>query len=526
MATGRAMVESRLGWTAISSVARDARPDGRMPATGVAYRLVARGPTRGKTVTASTSGILLAIALTTLSPGSVSAQALPWLASMDCFDRIVRGSAASSASDTCHAALRGDVGAMYRFGRMLMESDGVLRDEALALALLRKAEAGGSVAATLELARSYERGRGVRPDLQEALRRYRQSAIDDYPRGKSELAVFLERRRDAGSESFEQFRSASALASRKVAAGDLDALYVAGAMLITGEYSGGPRSDPGQGVDRLRRTAEKGHAPAALHLGLGLLELRRRQPDGKTQDPLPWLRQATAHGEPAACAALAHADPVHALGHYLCAATQGHVDAMYELAELYHGGGNALGVRSDLHQARYWYLRAFDVGHARAATPAARMAFGGLGGPRDEATGIAILRKMMDHCLTEAAELRNLAAMVADQPAPSRAALDLALTAVEKAMSARNPELWLDTLAWIHFRLGNTGRAEAILRAELARRGDPDNGDAVAYRRTLGDVLYGLGRMAEARTEWERALRPVAGYEAGQIIQRRLELTR
>ncbi len=470
--------------------------------------------------------ILSAIAVMALSPGSSFAQALPWLESIDCSDRIVRGGNASTASEACHGVARGDIGAMYRFARMLVESDGVLRDDALALALLRKAEAGGSVAATLELARSYERGRGVQPDLTEALRRYRQSAIDDYPRGKFELAAFLERRRADGSESFEQFRSAFALASRKVAAGDLDALYVTGAMLITGEYAGGPRSDPVQGVERLRRAAEKGHVPAALHLGLGLLELRRRQPDGKTPDPLPWLRQAAAHGEPAACAALVTVDPARALGHYLCAATQGHGGAMYELAEIHHRGASTLGVSPDLQQARYWYARAVDVGHAQAAIPAARMALAGLGGPRDETAGVAILRKMMNHRLTDAAELRNVAAMVASQPAPSRAALEVALAAVEKAMSARNPELWLDTQAWILFRLGNAGRAEAILRAELARRGNPDNSDAVAYRRTLGDVLYGMGRTAEARAEWERALRPVAGYEGGQTIQRRLDLMR
>ncbi|MBL8674993.1 MAG: hypothetical protein JNL07_08915 [Rhodospirillales bacterium] len=221
--------------------------------------------------------------------------------------------------------------------------------------------------------------------------------------------------------------------------------------------------------------------------------------------------------------ARASADSARARLLYHCAAEQGIAVAMHELADHYLSGDGSDGALTDVAAARQWYFRAFEAGYEHAAGPAGAMAAAGRGGPRDEAAAVAVLQQMIELKIFDAADLRNLAAALAEHPETGRGALEVARAAVEEAGKRRDAYLWVPALAWIHFRLGDGAKAEAMLRAGLARFGGADNMD---LRRTLGDVLHGLGRIAEARAEWQRALRGIEGTLGGLPLQRRLDLTK
>jgi len=159
---------------------------------------------------------------------------------------------------------------------------------------------------------------------------------------------------------------------------------------------------------------------------------------------------------------------------------------------------------------RRWYQRAADLGHSYSRQKLTFMLIDGWGGPRDESAALANLRRIMAD-RPDGADLAWIAYTIARNRESSREALLLALAAVEAAMKIRDPELWVEKLALVHLRLGDAARAEALLRAELARRGDPDNIDVIRHRDILGEALVALGRIPEAREQWRRALGPAAG---------------
>ena len=57
----------------------------------------------------------------------------------------------------------------------------------------------------------------------------------------------------------------------------------------------------------------------------------------------------------------------------------------------------------------------------------------------------------------------------------------------------------IDSLGWVHFRLGNIELAEELLRRAFAAFPDPE----VAAH--LGEVLWQQGKHREARTIWNEA---------------------
>lgn len=78
--------------------------------------------------------------------------------------------------------------------------------------------------------------------------------------------------------------------------------------------------------------------------------------------------------------------------------------------------------------------------------------------------------------------------------------LDEALQLIEQAHSLEpeDPAI-LDSLGWVHFRLGNTELAEELLRRAFAAFPDPEVG---AH---LGEVLWLQGKQREARRVWNEA---------------------
>jgi Flp pilus assembly protein TadD len=80
--------------------------------------------------------------------------------------------------------------------------------------------------------------------------------------------------------------------------------------------------------------------------------------------------------------------------------------------------------------------------------------------------------------------------------------LDRALTMLNKAVEQRPEDGFIvDSLGWVHYKLGNYGKAVKHLeRAVELRPEDPTINDH------LGDAYWRVNRKREARYQWERAL--------------------
>lgn len=460
------------------------------------------------------AAFLLALAM--VLPAAALAQPVPVFTELECIGRFFL-----PRLDTCRAAARGDADAARRLGHMIAQGDNVSRDDVVAARVFRQAAEAGSAAAAADLGRMYELGRGVPRNGTEAERWYRKAAAGKSVIGLYRLWQF--RFLIAGQETRETANALAALAEQLASGNDPDGLFVSGQMLTYGHELLLPvRIDPPEGVRRLRRAAELGQVDAASALGrflTGGYPERLRSP----REGVRWLEQAAARNDREACFALAKmradgdtaarivTDMPRAMQLYRCAADQGHAEASYQL-----------GYKSyDKVEERHWYRRAAELGHGHARYMLALLLIEGRGGPRDEPAALEILRRIVED-KRDAAEMNQIGGAIVRHRESSRAALELVVTAVEAAMKQRSPVLWIDTLALAHLRLGDAARAEALLRAELTRRGDPDDIDAIKYRIALGQALVALGRVAEAREQWQRALIPAKGSITAIEIRYRL----
>jgi tetratricopeptide (TPR) repeat protein len=102
--------------------------------------------------------------------------------------------------------------------------------------------------------------------------------------------------------------------------------------------------------------------------------------------------------------------------------------------------------------------------------------------------------------------------------ADQRIHLDKALPMIERAVELRPRDGYIvDSLGWVHFRLGNLDKALTYMeQAVELRPQDPTINDH------LGDVYWRVGRRAEARYQWERALRLEPEPELVPQIQKKL----
>src|SRR6185436_14420485 len=103
--------------------------------------------------------------------------------------------------------------------------------------------------------------------------------------------------------------------------------------------------------------------------------------------------------------------------------------------------------------------------------------------------------------------------------ADQRIHLDRALPMIERAVELRPRDGYIvDSLGWIHFRLGHVDQALSYLeQAVELRPQDPTINDH------LGDIYWRVGRRAEARYQWERALRLEPEPEQVPAIQKKIE---
>ena len=97
--------------------------------------------------------------------------------------------------------------------------------------------------------------------------------------------------------------------------------------------------------------------------------------------------------------------------------------------------------------------------------------------------------------------------------------LDQAINMIERAVGYR-PEsgFFVDSLGWVHFKLGRPERAVAYLeRATMLEPADPE------ITGHLGDVYWVLGRFDEARFKWRLALSLSQDTEEQTMLRERLK---
>ena len=96
--------------------------------------------------------------------------------------------------------------------------------------------------------------------------------------------------------------------------------------------------------------------------------------------------------------------------------------------------------------------------------------------------------------------------------------LDEALQLIEKAHKlAPNDPFILDSLGWVHFRLGNSDKGLAYLKSAMAQRPDPE----IAAH--LAEVLLARGDRAEARNVTRTALAKNPDNEALQAVSKKID---
>ncbi|MGC6454213.1 MAG: tetratricopeptide repeat protein [Candidatus Puniceispirillaceae bacterium] len=96
--------------------------------------------------------------------------------------------------------------------------------------------------------------------------------------------------------------------------------------------------------------------------------------------------------------------------------------------------------------------------------------------------------------------------------------LDQAITMIERAVSHRPTSgFFVDSLGWVHFKLGDAGRAVGYL--ERATELEPSDPEITGH---LGDVYWVLGRRDEARYKWRLALSLSTDEEEQAMLKSRL----
>lgn len=116
----------------------------------------------------------------------------------------------------------------------------------------------------------------------------------------------------------------------------------------------------------------------------------------------------------------------------------------------------------------------------------------------DTAAAEAAYREAVDADPSNATALNNYAYSLAERETQLEEALAMAQQAVELAPRQAS---FLDTLGWVHYKLGNLYDA----RTWMERAVETGEASAAVYEH-LGDVLQALNLPDQARTQWQKAL--------------------
>lgn len=125
-------------------------------------------------------------------------------------------------------------------------------------------------------------------------------------------------------------------------------------------------------------------------------------------------------------------------------------------------------------------------------------------------------RKALGYFRDNATVLNNYAYFLSEDDRQLDKAMEMATRA--NFLSENNPT-FLDTLAWILYRMGRYDEAKKYMQQAISLDRSPSAEIYIHY----GDILYALGEDFMAQTYWRKALEQ--GYDAGKI-EKRLEAQR
>ena len=215
-----------------------------------------------------------------------------------------------------------DFSAMTVLGRCVFTGVGAEPDPGLAVGWLRQAAMHDEPDAQLLLAMAYAYGRGAERNPDEAQRLFRLAASQDHIEANYEWAHFLEQQGRDRAARIQAIELYDAAARR----GHLNAQLRLGQLFRGGEAAAMPAALPGNGQ------GVAGHPLAEVHRKTGY---------------------KPSHAPELVCA----------LQYFTMAAEQGHVEAQFEVGQMYAQG---LGTVQRFEDAVLWYERAAKQGHAKA----------------------------------------------------------------------------------------------------------------------------------------------------------------
>ena len=186
-------------------------------------------------------------------------------------------------------------------------------------------------------------------------------------------------------------------------------------------------------------------------------------------------------------------DYAHAIEIFEPLAAAGEAEASYALGLLH---ANGLGVSRDEGQAAGYVADAASAGYSPAQDLLGYMYDFGLGLPINHDLAEYWYQKAVD--AGEINAMNNLAYSWVNRGRRLGEAAALIATAVR---AVPNEAAYLDSLGWLLYRTGHYQEAVPPL-CEAAKR-DPGHPEVLAH---LGDAYWRIGREAEARSQWQRAL--------------------
>ena len=271
--------------------------------------------------------------------------------------------------------------ALFSYADSLLKGDGVARDEARAVEVLKEAAELGYADAQFRLGECYGGGHGVEQDDAEAVKWYRKAAEQGHADAQNKLGecCYL------GNGTEQDYAEAVKWLRKAAEQGHADAQHNLGACYYNGN---GVEQDSAEAVKWLRKAAEQGHADAQYFMNR-LAE----------QTIAVKLRAAAEEGDAAAQFDLGkryyngdgvEKDHAEAVKWYRKAAEQGHADAQNALGDCcYFGNGTA----KDWAEAVKWYRKAAEQGHADAQNNLGICYKNGRGVTQDYAEAVKWYRK-------------------------------------------------------------------------------------------------------------------------------------
>jgi TPR repeat protein len=236
----------------------------------------------------------------------------------------------------------------------------------------------------------------------------------------------------------------------------------------------GVPKDPNEAVRHLRVAADKGNATGLAGLG--------------------WMYE---YGKGVA------RDEVEAIRLYRASANQSNAWGLIRLGRMYKEGKG--GVAKDDAQAVRFFRMAVDVGSASAQAALAWMYNYGRGVARDQNEALRLYRSAAEQ--GDAFGMNGTAWVLATMGRN----LDEAVKWAEKALALESDNSGhLDTMAFVYYRRGQPERALTFVQRAVStcRDCETEERDLLAgMEAQYGDILAALGRGAEARPHWQRALK-------------------